>query len=79
MSMKELIDMAVGRARLAGGLGAENYWLYVKKDGTHAFAVQDEKKTEGYIGFFVEDDTRLQGITGVAEKKIKKMKYGKQF
>ena len=75
--MRELINTAIHKARLAGDLRAENYWLYIKKDGTQAFAVEEEKKTEGYVGYFVEDDTRLQGIAEVAEKKIKKLKYGR--
>ena len=73
--MRDLIYTAVHKARLAGELRAENYWLYVKKDGTQAFAREEENKTEGYIGYFVEDDTRLNGIADVAEKKIKRMKY----
>lgn len=75
--MRDIIYSALHKARLAGNLRAENYWLYIKKDGTQAFAVEEEKKTEGYIGYFVEDDTRLQGIAEVAEKKIKKLRYGR--
>ena len=75
--MRELIMMAVTVARTQSTpLKKENYWLYVKKDGTQAFARDTEKKTDGYVGYFVEDDTRLNGISEVVNKKIKKLKHG---
>lgn len=74
--MFNLITTAVAIARTQSTpLKKENYWLYVKKDGSHSFARDNEKKTEGYIGYFVEDDTRLSGIAEVAEKKIKRLKH----
>lgn len=64
----EEIRRAVALAR-SNGMGLENYWLYFKKDGTSVEASQDENKRDGYLGFFVEDDTRLAGIAGVAQRK----------
>ena len=63
---------AIHDLRLAGKLRAENYWLYVGKTKKDAFALDEEHKTPGYIGFFVEDDTRLPKIAEIATKKIKK-------
>ena len=50
-------------------MGQENYWLYFKKDGTAVDASQEENKRKDYIGFFVEDDTKLGTVAGVAQKK----------
>ena len=65
---------AVERARVNSSLPTENYWLYVKKDGTGFLAFAEEHKNPDYIGFFVEDDSRIPGILKVAESKIKKFK-----
>ena len=52
-----------------------NYWLYFSKniqiDKYKAFNV--ENKTKGYIGFFVEDNSRIKGIYEVAKSKIKRL------
>ena len=72
--MKELAISAVATARKKG-LPLENYWLYFKTDGSAADASGEENKRKNYIGFFVEDDSRIQTRVTVAEKKIKR--YGK--
>ena len=64
----EEIRKAVATAR-ANGLPEENYWIYFKKDGTAIEAYAEENKRKGWLGFFVEDDSRLIGIAGVAQKK----------
>ena len=64
----EEVRKAVDRAR-ANGLPKENYWIYFKKDGTAIEAYAEENKRKGWLGFFVEDDSRLIGIAGVAQKK----------
>lgn len=52
-----------------------NYWLYFSKniqiDKYKVFNA--ENKTKGYIGFFVEDNSRLKGIYEVAKSKIKRL------
>lgn len=52
-----------------------NYWLYFSKniqiDKYKAFNV--ENKTKGYIGFFVEDNSRLKSVYEVAKSKIKRL------
>lgn len=52
-----------------------NYWLYFSKniqiDKYKVFNV--ENKTKGYIGFFVEDNSRIKGIYDVARSKIKRL------
>ena len=65
--MEEIYN-AVRKARSLG-MGQENYWLYFKKDGTAVDASQEENKRKDYIGFFVEDDTKLGTVAGVAQKK----------
>ena len=67
--MEEIYN-AIAIAR-KNGMGLENYWLYFKKDGTAIDASQEENKRKGYLGFFVEDDSRLNGISGLAQKKTK--------
>lgn len=67
--MEEIYN-AIAIAR-KNGMGLENYWLYFKKDGTAIDASQEENKRKGYLGFFVEDDSRLNGISGIAQKKTK--------
>ena len=67
--MEEILN-AVALAR-KNGMGMENYWLYFKKDGTAIDASQEENKRKGYLGFFVEDDSRLNAISGIAQKKTK--------
>lgn len=62
---------AVDFARRKYGLPEENYWLYVKKDGKKILAYAEEHKNAEYIGFFVEDDSRIANIMKVAERKIK--------
>jgi hypothetical protein len=64
----EEVYKAVEKAR-SQGLPKENYWIYFKKDGTAVDAHADENKRKGWLGFFVEDDTRLTGIAGIAQKK----------
>lgn len=64
----EEIRKAVATAR-ANGLPEENYWIYFKKDGTAVDASKEENKRKGYIGFFVEDDTKLATIANVAQRK----------
>ena len=52
-----------------------NYWLYFSKniqiDKYKVFNA--ENKTKGYIGFFVEDNSRIKGIYEVAKSKIKRL------
>lgn len=64
----EEIRKAIDLAR-AQGLPKENYWIYFKKDGTAIDASAEENKRKGYVGFFVEDDSRLSGIAHVAQRK----------
>jgi hypothetical protein len=64
----EEIYKAIALAR-SQGLPKENYWVYFKKDGTAIDAYEQENKRKGWLGFFVEDDTRLPGIAGVAQRK----------
>ena len=64
----EEVYKAVDRAR-ASGLPKENYWIYFKKDGSAIDAYAEENKRKGWLGFFVEDDSRLISIAGVAQKK----------
>lgn len=64
----EEIRKAVALARTKG-LPEENYWIYFKKDGTAVDASKEENKRKGYIGFFVEDDTKLATIANVAQRK----------
>lgn len=64
----EKIYQAVSRAR-GCGLPEENYWLYFKNDGTEIKAIETEKKTPGWIGYFVEDDSKLPAIYAIEQKK----------
>jgi hypothetical protein len=64
----EKIYQAVSRAR-GSGLPETNYWLYFKKDGTEIRAFEIENKTPGWIGYFVEDDSKLSAIYAVEQKK----------
>lgn len=66
----EKVLKAVSQAR-ENGLPKENYWLYFKKNGTAVEASAEENKRNGYLGFFVEDDSRLATIANIAEKKAK--------
>ncbi len=68
------VRTAVDIARRYHNLPAENYWLYIKKTGDDAVAYAEEHKNEDYIGFFVEDDSRINGILRVAESKIRRIK-----
>lgn len=64
----EEVYKAVELAR-AQGLPKENYWLYFKKNGTAVEAYEVENKRPGWLGFFVEDDSRIPSIVGIAKKK----------
>lgn len=66
----EEVYSAVATAR-ANGLPEENYWIYFKKDGTAVDVSKEENKRKDYIGFFVEDDTRLATIANIAQRKTK--------
>ena len=66
-----MIEEAIREARKKG-LPQENYWVYYKKDWSRVKVSAEEKKTVGYIGFFVEDDSRIQVINEIAMKKIRK-------
>lgn len=70
----EEIRRVVALAR-SNGLPLENYWLYFKKDGTAVDAYAEENKRKGWVGFFVEDDSRLSGIATVAQRKTSWRKY----
>ena len=59
---------AVERARHLG-LPKENYWLYFEKNGAAVEAYGEENRRNGWLGFFVEDDSRIPGIVGIARKK----------
>lgn len=65
--MEEIYN-AIALARTKG-LPKENYWLYFKRDGTKIDASEKENKRKGWLGFFVEDDSRIPGIAGVAQRK----------
>ena len=64
----------VVKERHENNLPSENYWLYFKKDGTAIDASKEENKRKDYIGFFVEDDTRINHIIEIAVRKIKRLK-----
>lgn len=64
----------VVKARQENGLPSENYWLYFKKDGSAIDVSKEENKRKDYIGFFVEDDTRINHIVEIAVRKVKKLK-----
>ncbi len=64
----EEIYKTIARAR-ENGLPKENYWLYFKKGGTAVEAKEKENKRNGWLGFFVEDDTRLASIANIATRK----------
>ena len=66
----EKIYEVLRKARL-GWFPAENYWIYFKKDGSAVEVNAEEDKRDGWLGFFVEDDTRLPGIVNIAERKTK--------
>jgi hypothetical protein len=66
----EKIYKAIELAR-SKGLPQENYWLYFKKDGSKVEAHKDEKKRGAWVGFFVEDDSRITTIAKIAERKTK--------
>lgn len=65
--MEEIYN-AIALAR-SKGLPKENYWLYFKRDGTAIDAYENENKRKGWLGFFVEDDTKLTTIAGVAQRR----------
>jgi len=54
------------------GIGKQNYWLYIKKDGSMAWAKDEEEKSEDSIGYFVEDDSKLKSVFTAAKKRINK-------
>lgn len=63
-------EKALTEAR-SKGLQWENYWIYFRKsDGSIEFRAEEDKR-DGYIGYFVEDDTRLPSICELASRKIK--------
>lgn len=66
----EKVYEALRLARL-GWLPKENYWIYFKKDGSAIEVCAEENKRDGWLGFFVEDDSRLSGIANIAERKTK--------
>ena len=60
-------EKAIDAGRKTGVIGRENYWLFIRKDNPDDCVVlgQGEESVDripGYIGYFVEDDTRLPGI-----------------
>lgn len=65
---------AVELAR-AKGLPKENYWLYFKKNSTAVEAYEVENKRPGWLGFFVENDSRIPSIVGIVKKKTIWKKY----
>jgi len=54
------------------GLNTENYWLYIRKDGSGVSASNEEQPEENAIGYFVEDDSRLKGICNLAKRRCGK-------
>lgn len=54
------------------GLPYENYWLYVSADGTEMKVSGEEDRTEGYTGYFIEDDTRLRKVYEIICKRVRK-------
>jgi hypothetical protein len=69
----EEVYKAVEKAR-SQGLPKENYWIYFKRDGTAVDAYDVEHKRKGWLGFFLEDDSSLISIAGVAQKKTNRRK-----
>ena len=56
----------------SSGLPLENYWLYVSADGTEMKVSGEEDRTEGYTGYFIEDDTRLKRVYDIICKRVRK-------
>lgn len=50
----------------------ENYWIYFSKDGEKCTPFNEEHKAESFIGYFVEDDSRLRSIYNIAQKRIRR-------
>lgn len=63
---------AVNVSREYFNLKRENYWVYFAKDGSKFTPFNDEHKEEGFIGYFVEDDSRLRSIYNIAQKRIRR-------
>ena len=54
------------------GLATDNYWLYMAKDGTEVNASNEENKQSGFIGYFIEDDSKLRRVFDVYCKRVRK-------
>lgn len=65
------IQRYVKTAREKGLLNKENYWAYFSLDDTGFMAFNTEHKTDGWRGYFVEDDARLMKIYPLAIKRLK--------
>lgn len=64
------ITKEINRLRAQGKIPYENYWIYLNRDCPGGIkAKAQEEKEEGYIGYFVEDDTRLAGILKCHQKR----------
>lgn len=61
-------------ARTKHALRKNNYWMYINKNSGDIKFKNKEKKENNWIGYFVEDDSRLIEILRVAENKIKRIK-----
>ena len=66
------IMKVVNGARENHQLATENYWLYLSLDGGIVQVSQEERKREGYIGYFIEDDNKLRRVFDVFLKRVRK-------
>lgn len=65
------IQSQVEYSRKYSGLTDTNYWVYISVDGIKCEVRNREKKKAGYVGYFVEDDTKLKNIHTTMLRKIK--------
>lgn len=72
ISFSEVIK-SVEKNRRDFNLNKENYWGYFSKDGSTFTPFNTEHKDEKYIGFFIEDDSKLRTIYNVMQRKVNKL------
>lgn len=69
----ENIVNVIAKERMVNQLPLQNYWLYIGVDDVKAS--EKENKQEGYIGYFIEDDTRLKKVFEIALKNNKRLVF----
>lgn len=68
--LKRTVDTAQREGRISG----ENYWVYIALSENACYVSQEEDPRTGYVGYFCEDESRLNGIHTIAERKAKRCK-----